>query len=128
MARTEPLPDEMEAVKTIQYLRERGAKSAIILLPNYKVRRLGRVYRRLGSQSEIEVTVSRQNRINRSMASSTWSRSRFQIPGRLRAEQHSLHARLRRSCSNGMSGDASARDDATEARSSSVSRSSSRGA
>jgi len=60
--RTEPLPDEMEAVKTIQYLRERGAKSAIILLPNYKVRRLGRVYRRLGSQSEIEVTVSRQNR------------------------------------------------------------------
>src|ERR1017187_9415478 len=43
--RTEPLPDEMEAVKTIQYLWERGAKSAIILLPNYKVRRLGRVFR-----------------------------------------------------------------------------------
>src|ERR1035437_6177699 len=60
--RTEPMPDEMEAVKTIQYLRERGAKSAIILLPNYKVRRLGRVYRRLGSQSEIGVTVSSQNR------------------------------------------------------------------
>ena len=52
----------------------------------------------------------------------------FQIPGRLRAEQNLLHARLRRSCSNGMSGDASARDDATEARSSSVSGSSSSGA
>ena len=60
--RTEPLPDEIEADKTIRWLAERGAKSAIILLPNYKTRRLGRVYRRLGSQSEIEVTVSRQNR------------------------------------------------------------------
>src|SRR5450759_3301933 len=52
----------------------------------------------------------------------------FQIPGRLRAKQDSFHARVRRSCSNGMSGDASARDDATEARSSSVSGSSSSGA
>src|ERR1017187_2437312 len=52
----------------------------------------------------------------------------FQIPGRVRAKQDSLHAPLRRSCSNGMSGDASAKDDATEARSSSVSGSSSSGA
>src|ERR1035437_2251497 len=52
----------------------------------------------------------------------------LQIPGRLRAKQDSLHARMRRSCSNGMSGDASARDDVTEARSSSVSGSSSSGA
>src|ERR1035438_7853214 len=52
----------------------------------------------------------------------------FQIPGRLGAKQDSLHARIRRSCSNGMSGDASARDAATVASSSSVSGSSSSGA
>src|ERR1035437_5487341 len=45
--RTEPIPDEIEADKTIRWLAGRGAKSAIILLPNYKTRRLGRVYRRL---------------------------------------------------------------------------------
>lgn len=60
--RTEPMPDEMEAGKTIQYLRGRGAKSAIILLPNYKVWRLGGVYRRLGAQSAIQVNVSGQDR------------------------------------------------------------------
>ena len=42
--RTGRLPDEMEADKAIRWLRERGAKSAIILLPNYKARRLGGVY------------------------------------------------------------------------------------
>ena len=52
----------MEAGKTIQYLRERGAKSAIILLPNYKTRRLGRVYRRLGARSGIRVNVWSQER------------------------------------------------------------------
>jgi hypothetical protein len=60
--RTERLPDEMEADKTIRWLTERGAKSAIILLPNYKTRRLGRVYHRLGTQSDIKVTLSSQNR------------------------------------------------------------------
>ena len=55
-------------------------------------------------------------------------RQPFQIPGRLRAKQDSFQARMRRSCSNGMSEDGSARDDATEARSSSVSGSSSSGA
>lgn len=60
--RTERIPDEMEAGKAIQYLRERGAKSAIILLPNYKTRRLGRVYRRLGAQSGIRVNVWSQER------------------------------------------------------------------
>jgi hypothetical protein len=59
--RTERLPDEMEADKTIRWLRERGTKSAIILLPNYKARRLGGAYRRLGVQSGIEVSVSAQN-------------------------------------------------------------------
>jgi hypothetical protein len=59
--RTERLPDEMEADKAIRWLRERGARSAIILLPNYKVRRLGGVYRRLGAQSALDVNVSRQN-------------------------------------------------------------------
>jgi hypothetical protein len=60
--RTERIPGEMEAGKAIQYLRERGAKSAIILLPNYKTRRLGRVYRRLGAQSGIRVNVWGQER------------------------------------------------------------------
>jgi hypothetical protein len=60
--RTEPMPDEMEAVKTIQYLRERGAKSAIVLLPNYKVWRLGGAYRRLGAQFGIRVNVRSQDR------------------------------------------------------------------
>lgn len=59
--RTEPLPDELEAGKTIQYLKERSAKSAIVLLPNYKVWRLGAVYRRLGLQSSIQVHVSARN-------------------------------------------------------------------
>jgi hypothetical protein len=60
--RTAILPDELEADKTIQYLRERGVKSAIILLPNYKTRRLGGAYRRLGTQSAIEVNVMGQSR------------------------------------------------------------------
>ena len=60
--RTEPIPDEIEADKTIRWLAGRGAKSAIILLPNYKTRRLGRVYRRLGDQSAIQVNVSGQDR------------------------------------------------------------------
>ena len=59
--RTKRLPDELEADKAIRWLRERGAKSAIILLPNYKARRLGGVYHRLGGQSAIEVTVSSQS-------------------------------------------------------------------
>lgn len=50
-----------------------GAKSAIILLPNYKARRLGRVYRRLGTQSAIQVNVSSQNR---EFDSQRWWRSR----------------------------------------------------
>lgn len=60
--RTEPIPDEREAVKTIQYLRERGAKSAIILLPNYKAWRLGGAYHRLGAQFGILVNVRSQDR------------------------------------------------------------------
>jgi hypothetical protein len=59
---TERLPDEVEADKTIGYLRKRGVTSAIILLPNYKARRLGRAYRRLGTQCAIEVNVVGQNR------------------------------------------------------------------
>jgi hypothetical protein len=55
--RTERLPDEMEAAKTIRELRQRGFKSAIVLLPNYKARRLGETYRRIATQSAIEMTV-----------------------------------------------------------------------
>jgi hypothetical protein len=71
--RTGRLPDEMEADKVIRWLTERGAKSAIILLPNYKARRLGGVYRRLGGQSAIEVTVSSQSR---EFDPQSWWRSR----------------------------------------------------
>jgi len=60
--RTARMPDEMEADQVIRWLRKGGAKSAIILLPNYKARRLGGVYHRLGAQSAIEVTVSSQSR------------------------------------------------------------------
>jgi hypothetical protein len=60
--RTGRLPDEVEADKTIRWLKEHGARSAIIFLPSYKVRRLGGVYYRLGSQSAIEVNVSGENR------------------------------------------------------------------
>lgn len=60
--RTRPIPDEMEAGKTIQYIRECGARSAIILLPNYKVRRLGGLYRQLGRESAIQVRVSGRSR------------------------------------------------------------------
>ena len=55
--RTDPLPDEMEADKVIRWLKERGAKSAIILLPNYKTRRLGGVYKKLGRRSGIEASL-----------------------------------------------------------------------
>src|ERR1017187_3281141 len=47
---TKRLPDEIKADKTLRYLKERGVKSAIILITNYKARRLGRTYRRLGAQ------------------------------------------------------------------------------
>jgi hypothetical protein len=60
--RTEGLPDEIEADKVIRWLTERGAKSTIILLPNYKARRLGEVYHRLGGQSALGVNVSRRDR------------------------------------------------------------------
>ncbi len=55
--RTERLPDEVEADLAIRHLKRNGTGSAIILLPNYKARRLGRVYRRLGGRSGIEVDV-----------------------------------------------------------------------
>jgi hypothetical protein len=55
--RTERLPDDVEADKLISHLRESGTKSAIILLPNYKQRRLGSVYRRLGTRSAIDVDI-----------------------------------------------------------------------
>jgi hypothetical protein len=55
--RTERLPDEVEADKAIRHLRSSGTKSAIILLPNYKVRRLGGVYQRLGARFGIDVHV-----------------------------------------------------------------------
>ena len=57
--RTERLPDEVEADLAIRYLKSNSSKSAIILLPNYKARRLGHVYRRLGARSGIEVDVMR---------------------------------------------------------------------
>jgi hypothetical protein len=58
--RTERLPDEVEADLAIRHLKDSGNKSAIILLPNYKARRLGQLYRRLGAQDGIEVAVWRQ--------------------------------------------------------------------
>jgi hypothetical protein len=58
--RTERLPDELEADLAIRHLKDSGSKSAIILLPNYKARRLGYVYRRLGAQDGVEVAVWRQ--------------------------------------------------------------------
>jgi hypothetical protein len=60
--RTEGLPDEMEADKILRWLTEHAAKSAIILLPNYKARRLGGVYVQVGAQSGFEVHVLRQAR------------------------------------------------------------------
>jgi hypothetical protein len=60
--RTERLPDEMEAAKTIQELSERRFKSAIVLLPNYKARRLGGTYRRIATHFAIEVNVLGQTR------------------------------------------------------------------
>jgi hypothetical protein len=60
--RTNGLPDEDEADLAIRYLKTNNIKSAIILLPNYKVRRLGRVYRRLGVQEGIEVAIWPQTR------------------------------------------------------------------
>ena len=59
--RTEPLPDNIEAHQTVRWLAEHGAKKAIVLLPNYKVRRLGSMYRRLGTRSAIQVEVSGQD-------------------------------------------------------------------
>jgi hypothetical protein len=71
--RTERLADEMEADKAMRYLRERGVKSAIVLLPSYKARRLGGAYRRLGAKSAIQVDVWGQNR---EFDPQTWWRSR----------------------------------------------------
>ena len=59
--RTVPLPDEIEANIAVRWLMARGAKSAFILLPNYKARRLGGVYRRLCAQSTLEVKVLKQS-------------------------------------------------------------------
>ena len=58
--RTERLPDEAEADLVIRDLKDSGNKSAIILLPNYKALRLGHIYRQLGAQDGIEVSVWRQ--------------------------------------------------------------------
>lgn len=55
--RTEHLPDEAEADLVIRRLKDTDNKSAIILLPNYKERRLGRVYRRLGARNGIAVGI-----------------------------------------------------------------------
>jgi hypothetical protein len=55
--RTERLPDDVEADKLIRRLRESGNKSAIVLLPNYKKRRLGAVYQRLGARSGVDVDI-----------------------------------------------------------------------
>jgi hypothetical protein len=51
------LPDEVEADKLIRRLRDNGNKSAIILLPNYKMRRLGAVYRRLSVRFGVDVDI-----------------------------------------------------------------------
>ena len=71
--RTKPLPDDIEAGQTVRWLAERGAKSAIVILPNYKVRRLGSIYRRPGTRSAIRVEVSGQDR---EFNPQSWWRSR----------------------------------------------------
>jgi hypothetical protein len=60
--RTTNLPDESEADLVLRWLTERDAKSVIVVLPNYKARRLGAAYVRRGAQSGIQVTLACQSR------------------------------------------------------------------
>lgn len=54
---TPRIADEVEADLALRHLKDSGNKSAIILLPNYKAWRLGRVYRRIGAKDGIEIAV-----------------------------------------------------------------------
>lgn len=54
--------DEVEADLAVRYLKTTGRRSAIVLLPNYKIRRLGRQYRRSGEESGIAIAIEGQNR------------------------------------------------------------------
>ena len=56
--RTARLPDEEEAEAVIGRLRQDGMGSAIILLPNYKTRRLGGLYKKLGQRAGVGVRVA----------------------------------------------------------------------
>jgi hypothetical protein len=53
-----PLPDDLEADLLVSHLSKSRLKTAIIMLPNYKTRRLGAVYRKLARQHGIAVFVA----------------------------------------------------------------------
>lgn len=55
---TERLADSREAELALAELSQRGIKSAVVVLPSYKSRRLGRIYREVGRRHGVEVNVA----------------------------------------------------------------------